>query len=390
MSDDHGPGKDAVILDTRGLDALIAALAGDGHRVLGPVRRDGAIVHETIASSADLARGWIEEQSGGHYRLRREGDAFFGHTTGPEPWKRILHPPRQKLWSMETEEGVPRIVAEPADLTRHALIGLRACDLAAIAVQDRVFLDGPYRDPHYAARRAGLFIVAVNCTRAAATCFCTSMGTGPEARTGFDLALTELEAGGVFVVEAGSAAGAAMLERLPTRASTPGERAEAAAGRARAAEQITRQLDTDGLPELLQANPEHPRWEEVANRCLSCGNCTMVCPTCFCTGVEEESALDGSSASRTARWASCFTMEFSEVHGGAVRAGTRARYRQWMTHKLSTWHDQFGTSGCVGCGRCITWCPVGIDITEEAAAIRATAKGAETTKAGGGDGDHRA
>jgi len=383
MPDDDKPGDDAAILDTRGLDALIAALAADGHRVLGPVRRDGAIVHEPVASSADLARGWVEDQDGGHYRLRREGSAFFGHTTGPEPWKRVLHPPRQRLWRMQTEDGVSRITPEPVDTTRHALIGVRACDLAAIAVQDRVFLDGPYRDPHYAARRAGLFIVAVNCTRAAATCFCTSMGTGPRARAGFDLALTELDEGGVFVVEAGSPEGAELLARLPSRPAGDAEREAAKAGSDRAAAQITRHLDTDGLPELLRDSPSHPRWDEVADRCLSCGNCTMVCPTCFCTSVEEDSALDGSSASRSARWASCFTMEFSEVHGGAVRPGTRARYRQWMTHKLSTWHDQFGTSGCVGCGRCITWCPVGIDITEEAAALRAP-EGKES------DGDQRA
>ena len=378
MSENHTPGDDAVILDEQGLDALIAALAADGHRVIGPVQRDGAILHEEVAGSADLARGWIEDQEGGHYRLRREGAAFFGHTTGPEPWKRLLHPPRQRLWRMETEDGAPVIRPEPVDTTRHALIGVRACDLAAIAVQDKVFLDGPYRDPHYAARRAGLFIVAVNCGRAAPTCFCTSMGTGPRAQSGFDLALTEIEGGSTFVAEAGSDAGAAMLARLPSQPSTDADRAAAAQASDNAAAQITRHLDADGVPGGLRDNPDHPRWDEVAKRCLSCGNCTMVCPTCFCTAVEEDSALDGASAGRTSRWSSCFTFEFSEVHGGAVRPDTRARYRQWLTHKLSTWHDQFGTSGCVGCGRCITWCPVGIDLTEEAAAICDT---------GGGDGD---
>jgi Fe-S-cluster-containing hydrogenase component 2 len=124
------------------------------------------------------------------------------------------------------------------------------------------------------------------------------------------------------------------------------------------------------LPDLLKANPDHRRWDEVASRCLNCANCTMVCPTCFCTSVDEVSALDGSGASREQRWASCFTTEFSHVHGGAVRPGAKARYRQWMTHKLGTWVDQFDSSGCTGCGRCISWCPVGIDITEEAAMIR--------------------
>ena len=131
-----------------------------------------------------------------------------------------------------------------------------------------------------------------------------------------------------------------------------------------------RSLDQEGLKELLYENRNHPRWDDVADRCLSCANCTMVCPTCFCTTVEDSTDLTGDTAERVRRWDSCFTMDFSYIHGGAVRKSVKSRYRQWMTHKLGTWQDQFGSSGCVGCGRCITWCPVGIDITEEVAAMR--------------------
>jgi Fe-S-cluster-containing hydrogenase component 2 len=118
------------------------------------------------------------------------------------------------------------------------------------------------------------------------------------------------------------------------------------------------------------ANLEHPRWDDVAERCLSCTNCTLVCPTCFCFAVEDVNSLDGERAERTQRWDSCFTLGHSMLHGaGSVRGDTRSRYRQWLTHKLSTWWDQFDESGCVGCGRCISWCPAGIDLTEEVAAI---------------------
>jgi Fe-S-cluster-containing hydrogenase component 2 len=131
-------------------------------------------------------------------------------------------------------------------------------------------------------------------------------------------------------------------------------------------------MDTSGIKELLYRNPEHPRWDDVAERCLACTNCTLVCPTCFCGSVEDVTDLVGETAERWRRWDSCFTLDHSFLHGGSVRSSTRARYRQWLTHKLASWIDQFGTSGCIGCGRCITWCPVGIDITEEVAAIRAT------------------
>jgi ferredoxin len=253
-----------------------------------------------------------------------------------------------------------------------ALIGVRACELKAIAVQDRVFLGGQHIDPHYKARRAGVFLVAVNCGVASGTCFCVSMEAGPKVEAGYDLALTEIVDDGDhrFVIEAGSAAGEEVLAEMPKRTATEADTKTAEAVVARTAASMGRQMRSDDLHDLLLANLEHSRWDDVADRCLTCGNCTMVCPTCFCTSVEDSSDLAGVESSRTSRWDSCFTMDYSHLGGGSVRASARSRYRQWMTHKLATWIDQFGTSGCVGCGRCLTWCPVGIDITEEVRAIR--------------------
>ena len=131
-----------------------------------------------------------------------------------------------------------------------------------------------------------------------------------------------------------------------------------------------RSMDTCNIKDLFYRNLEHPRWNNVAERCLTCANCTMVCPTCFCTTIEDVTDLTGEHAERWRKLDSCFTMDFSYIHGGSVRASTKSRYRHWITHKLATWIDQFGTSGCVGFGRCITWCPVAIDITEEVHAIR--------------------
>ena len=372
---------EAWVLDLAGLDGLIKALGGDGREVLGPQVRDGAIVHEPISGAGDLPRGLVDDQSGGSYRLRRDGDALFGYTVGPQSWKRQLHPPRQSLWRSQRNGDQVSIVPEPEDETRRAFFAVRPCELAAIAIQDRVFTGGPYRDAHYAARRERAFIVAVNCGRAAATCFCTSMGTGPRANDGYDIALTEIATGGIgtFLAEAGSDEGAALLQSLSAKEATADDRKAAQQVVDRTAASITRRLDTEDLPALLKSNPQHRRWDDVAARCLSCGNCTMVCPTCFCTTVEDTSELDGSGTARVSRWDSCFTSDFTYVHGGTVRESTRSHYRQWMTHKLATWHDQFDTSGCVGCGRCITWCPVGIDITDEAAAIRQSPATVEET-----------
>jgi len=369
-----------------GLQALVDALGVRGYQVLGPTVRDGAIVYDTITQLADLPAGWTDHQEAGRYRLERRDDgALFGFAVGPHSWKRFLHPPVENLWTMHRDTAGVRISSAPAAAVKWAFLGVRACEIHAIAIQDRVMLEGPHPDDAYAMRRRDVFIVAVNCGQAGGTCFCVSMRTGPKAASGFDLALTELLDGDShrFLVEVGSEAGAELLAQLPHEPASDQQRAAAEAVVARAASQMGRSLDTDGIKELLQSNADHPRWDEVAERCLTCGNCTMVCPTCFCTTVEDHSDLTGTIAERVRKWDSCFTMDFSYLHGGSVRSTARSRYRQWMTHKLAHWFDQFGTSGCVGCGRCITWCPVGIDITQEAAAIRASPKAGRGEQHGG-------
>ena len=365
--------KQPSALTLEGVATLLDTLRGRGFRVIGPTVRDQAIVYDDIASLADLPGGWTDEQDGGRYRLiRRDDDALFGYAVGPHSWKRVLHVPEQRLWRAERSADGLRVFAEPEAAEALALIGVRSCELHAIATQDRVLLEGSHPDTHYRARRESVFLVAVNCGEPGGTCFCASMNTGPKAAAGYDLALTEIVWDGErrFVVDVGSEAGGSILAELPHRDATQDEAAEAEAVIAGATKRMGRAMPAAAdVPALLRQNLNHPRWDEVAQRCLTCGNCTMVCPTCFCTSVEDVASLDGAASEHVRRWDSCFTMDFSYLHGGSVRASQQSRYRQWMTHKLSTWWDQFGTSGCVGCGRCITWCPVGIDITEEVAAI---------------------
>jgi ferredoxin len=356
------------------LEALVGALRTRGYRVLGPTVRDGAILYEELESAAELPVGWTDSQDGGHYRLeRRDDEARFGYAVGPHSWKQFLFPPRLKLWqARQNGDGELEVEEEPLDETPLAFLGVRSCELHAIATQDRVFIGGRVVDRDYEARRDGTFIVAVNCFEPGGTCFCTSMGTGPRVDREHDLALTEiLDGEHRLLAEAGSARGAEILAELPGRDATPADLEAATAAVEGAVDKMGRQLDANDLHGLLRRNLEHPRWDDVAERCLTCGNCTMVCPTCFCTTAEDTTDLAGN-AERVRLWDSCYSVDYSYIHGGAIRPSGRSRYRQWLTHKFGTWHDQFGTSGCVGCGRCITWCPVGIDVTEELTAIRLT------------------
>lgn len=364
------------VIDRTGLDALIAALAAEGYTTIGPTLGEGAIVYEEIASTADLPIGWTDRQGPGSYRLqRRDDERMFGYVVGPQSWKQFLYPQRNVIWKGLRTEGGWETASLP-DPPRFAFIGARPCELAAVAIQDRVFSAEPDRpgDPAYTSRRNEAFFVAVNCDEPGAMCFCTSMGTGPSAAEGFDLALTEMVVDGDvrFLVEVGTERGGEMLGRLGD-VDAPGDDLVAVAvdAMARAAADMPHSMDTTDIHDLLLGNLEHPHWADVASRCLSCTNCTMVCPTCFCGTVTDELTLDGAEAARVRSWDSCFTLEFSYIHGGSIRQSASSRYRQWLTHKLASWIDQFGTSGCVGCGRCITWCPVGIDLTAEVAAIRA-------------------
>ena len=360
----------AVVIPHQGLDDLISLLKAQGYQVWGTRETDGALELGPIAAAADLPRGRIEAAEAGTVRLvDGPRDAVFDHTLPMQGLKRAVYPAQERLYRTGPDLLTE---AEPVEAPPTAVLGVRPCDLAALDTLTAVFEGGSFVDTRVRQRREALLLIAVNCMRPAATCFCASMGTGPRAEGGFDLAIDELiEAERhVFVVTAGSARGREILAQLPGEPAGEADLQAARAGSRACAEAQQRRMAGDAEA-VLKRSYDHPHWAAVAERCLSCANCTMVCPTCFCGTVEDRSSLDGAEAERWRRWDSCFTLDFSYLHGGAVRSETASRYRQWITHKLAHWHDQFGRSGCVGCGRCIGWCPVGIDITAEVRALAA-------------------
>ena len=333
---------DSAVIDVNGLDALIATLLDAGYDTRGPVVRDGAIMPGPISGISDLPAGYRDEQAPGHYRLSQSGDrSLFAWAVGPGSWKAELFPPTQELWRATVSEDGVTFTEPDIESAPMAIIGARPCEVAALGILDRVLSLGSVADPRYEARRAGAFVVTAECGTPAATCFCTSMGTGPGAESGFDLALNEIDDvdGHRFLIRVGTDRGAEILACVTTTEALPGD--FEARGRIldSAARAITRKMPVEGLPALLARNLENPRWDEVAERCLACGNCTLVCPTCFCSDVHDTSSLSGE-IKRERSWASCFDLDHSYLHGGAVRASTSSRYRQWLTHKLSTWWDQ--------------------------------------------------
>jgi sulfhydrogenase subunit beta (sulfur reductase) len=370
MPDAHLEIGARVTLPKAEFDTLLKAFHQQGYETLGPRVRDDAITYGPVEKLSDLPQGYTSQQDAGEYRLIFTGHAnYFDVTPGPQSWKQYFFPPRTQLLTMIRTNGKEwRAEDTPAERKPVALIGVRPCELAAIQVQDRVFLRPELTDPLYLARRESAFLLAVNCLHPCGTCFCASMGTGPRAQGGFDLCLTELA--DVFLIEIGSEAGRMMMTDLAWQPAGVFWLQTAERGLEAAAQNMGRQIaNAELLPEVLLNDLDNRQYDDVAGRCLSCTNCTQVCPTCFCWDVQEINNLSGSEVRRDRVWDSCFNPMYSYVFGGNTRPNTRSRYRQWITHKLASWHQQFGVSGCVGCGRCITWCPAAIDITAEATAL---------------------
>ncbi len=361
-----------LVLPRERCGELLELVVKKGYRLIGPKLEQGAIVFGPLRGVDDLPEGWTDEQSPGRYRAVRRSDAsLFGYAAGPRSLRRFFQLPDVELVVLRRGQDGPRLDYGSGDTRPIALIGARGCDLRALAIQDQVLARGAYPDPRYVARRANTLVIAVQCTEPSGSCFCTSMGAGPRAELGFDLALTEVVDAERhhFVVEVGSERGRELVAELALALAAPRLSSEARERVAGAAARMGRRFEEAAVHDALLANLEHPEWDRLGERCLSCTNCTLVCPTCFCTTSEDRIDLTGDVVERHVRHDSCFSEEFSHLHGGSARASIRSRYRQWLTHKFATWYDQFGSSGCVGCGRCITSCPVGIDVTQEISVI---------------------
>lgn len=377
------PISNAVTVERNNFDALFASLKKRGYQIIGPKICDGAINYDILEKPGDLPEGWTEEQNAATYRLKEQKDkALFAFNSTAQSWKKFLHPASQKLWTSKRNNGKPVFSPDEQGKQKIAFLGVRACDLNAINILGKVFTESPFTDSGFQIRRSEILIIGVNCTQAGGTCFCASMNTGPELKSGYDIVLTEIieSKRHYFVLESGSKTGTEIIKEIPHAEANIYEMENAEQLVNKAADSMGRKVDTCDIKDLLSRNSENARWNQTAQRCMTCANCTLVCPTCFCTTIEDVTDLTGNEAARVKKWDSCFTLDFSYIHGGSIRPSVYSRYRQWLTHKFLSWHDQFGTSGCVGCGRCITWCPVGIDVTEELAAIRATDKITTSTK----------
>lgn len=341
----------------------------NGYKCLAPHYQDDSINYAEITKASELPWGYIDEQQPGYYRVTKtDTKQAFSFTLPAASVKPMLFKAKENIWKVKRNDN-GKLVFEPVvEFEKIAVFGIRPCDLRGIETQDRVFMQNSYNDIRYTKRRENQFIVAMNCTSAHYNCFCITLGDAPRADKGYDLAMTEIEQG--FVTEIGSDAGRKLLNYLKVPAASGAQVELALAGIINAGKMQHKKLPPiKEFEAKLVESPEHPQWEDAAKRCLSCGNCTNACPTCFCHTERDNPNVLGTETFHTREWDSCFSLEHSYTHGETYHGLPKYRYRQWLTHKFATWRDQFRVKGCVGCGRCVTWCPVKIDVVDEINAI---------------------
>lgn len=350
------------------LQQLFQLLQDQGYRVIGPRLDSHAIVYDEIRTAEQLPSGMEVRQAPGRYELhQREHGRHFSWANTAQTIKPLTFAPNETLWTCQRDEqGNLQFQQQLPEAGSLAVIGARACDLAALKLQQQHFLNQHAEDPWFKQRFGSMLIIAVHCSHAADTCFCHATGDGPEVRDGYDIAMHELDDG--YLLEAASYTGETLAKQLPLSAISQAQQQQADDQLQQCRDGQSRTLPSQ-LQHTLMARLEHQQWEKVGERCLSCGNCTAVCPTCFCHQQHDDVSLADDSAVHYRQWSSCFSHNHGYLSGFSLRPTPARRYRQWLTHKFGSWHDQYGRSGCVGCGRCISWCPVGIDVTEELHAI---------------------
>jgi len=281
------------------------------------------------------------------------------------PPKKFLYPQRFTMFDFDDEEYVERLGGEP----KRILFGVHLCDIHGINTMDKLFLE-IFKDPYYAERREKTLILGHSCIPDD-KCMCDATNTNYIAE-GFDLFFTNLKM--FYLVWVGSSRGHDLvrtradlfkreLDRSDILTYTEYKRWKAS--------QFKLEVDLTGMPGIFELGYSSPVWDELGDKCLSCGQCSMVCPTCNCFNVVDDIELGTAEGTRDRLWDSCMFREYSEVAGGQNFRDRRSeRLRLWYTHKLQAYIGEFGSPACVGCGRCIATCPVDINVATVATALR--------------------
>ncbi|NPV89858.1 MAG: hypothetical protein HPY50_03670 [Firmicutes bacterium] len=303
--------------------------------VWAPVKIDDTAQYAPLNEGGELALDWVST------RLSPKGALF---------------PQTEKLYKFRTEQGELKVEAAPVNDKPQIIVGIRGCDVKAIAALDQVFYTKGYLDLNYQSLRENTTIVSLGCNEPLETCFCTSFGVNPQEAEGSDLVMYDLGDSYGFKpqTEKGEKVLSQISSLLQEKAAEPPKTKD-----------LSLKVDLTGVTEKIQdlAMWDHPLWEKISQRCLGCGTCTYVCPFCHCFDIQGKTR--GEKGFRYRCWDSCMYNDYTLMAGGhQPRPSQKERVRQRFMRKLRYFVERYGTYQCSGCGRCLQHCPVGIDIVE--------------------------
>ncbi|MDK2820411.1 MAG: hypothetical protein PWP31_376 [Clostridia bacterium] len=283
-----------------------------------------------------------------------KGTLTLGKGNTLEPPKDIFFPRTETMYRYQVAEAATTLETMPPQKEQHVLVGIRSCDARSLEIMDDVFLTKGYEDEFYRQKRENTVVIALACNEALPTCFCTAFEIDPGRAEGVDVQMWMTSDS--YLVEAITDKGEELLKQT-SELLTPVENETLPD-----AAKPTLKVDVEGITEKLQQMFEHLYWAEVSRKCLGCGACTYLCPTCHCFDIQSENR--GSSGFKFRCWDSCMFSEYTRMAGGHnPRPSKKERMRNRFLHKLQYIPERYGKYGCVGCGRCLDRCPVNVDIT---------------------------
>ncbi len=358
----------SAFLSRNNFQSLIDYLVEQDYSVIAPTIKQDAIHYQPIHHIDEMVCSYHEQSSAGSYQLvKDQSGKYFNWSNGVSCLKPWFFKPHETLWQLNLNKTPPQYQAIIPKEQKKAFIGVRACDLAALQLQDQHFLQDKYLHQQYHANRQQSIFIAVHCAAPSTNCFCTSTEDGPECSQGFDIVMTELESG--FILQGENTFSQKLIDHLPVETVSKQSWQEQDDILKRAKQKIQRAFNPEKVAKKLQQRLHDNIWQDIAEKCLACGNCTLVCPSCFCSKQGDEMPLAGNKVEHIQYWDSCFSEQHSYLGGIVIHQNIADRYKQWINHKLNWWFEQYGRSGCVGCGRCISWCPTGIDFFQQARAL---------------------
>jgi ferredoxin len=304
----------------------------------------------------------VKEGSGFSFKRIANGEGLcLDFTNSTVPPKSVLLPQLEELFTYEVKSGKVRTAGSTGGDTV-TLIGVRPCDSSAFSVLDRV-MGGEYIDPYYSRNRERTLVLGVSCSRPEPTCFCNVFGTGPVEGSSDDISLTRVDSG--YVTRPKTKKGREFIEKHTEyfREATQKELELFELESSRVNKSMEAKLKSEGLPERMSKAFDDPYWQELSRRCIECGVCSFICPTCYCFDVVEE--VNGNQGRRSRGWDTCQSCRFSKMAGGLDPRPTKPdRLKHRFYHKLQYMPMTFGAISCVGCGRCVSRCPSNVDIRE--------------------------